>query len=90
MYRDIFGPENFFIEIQDHGIAAQHQIMDDLLAISREVGAPLLATNDSHYTYASEADAHDACSASRPEPTSRTRTVWGLGPRSSTSRAPAR
>jgi DNA polymerase-3 subunit alpha len=60
MYQDIFGKGNFFIELQDHGIAAQQQIMDDLVAISREVGAPLLATNDSHYTYAAEADAHDA------------------------------
>ena len=60
MYQDIFGTGNFFIEVQDHGIAAQRHIMEDLLAISREVGAPLLATNDSHYTYAAEADAHDA------------------------------
>jgi DNA polymerase-3 subunit alpha len=59
MYQDIFGKENFFIEIQDHGIAAQRKIMDDLVQISHDVGAPLLATNDSHYTYASEADAHD-------------------------------
>jgi DNA polymerase-3 subunit alpha len=60
MYQDIFGQGNYFIELQDHGIPAQRQIMDDLVAISREVGAPLLATNDSHYTYAAEADAHDA------------------------------
>jgi DNA polymerase-3 subunit alpha len=59
MYQDIFGKENFFVEIQDHGIPAQQRVMDDLLSISRDVGAPLLATNDSHYTYAHEADAHD-------------------------------
>ena len=58
-YQEIFGPGNFFIEVQDHGIAAQQQIMRDLLSISRDIGAPLLAANDSHYTYASEADAHD-------------------------------
>lgn len=60
MYQDIFGRENFFIEVQDHGIPAQRRIMEDLLSISGEVGAPLLATNDSHYTYSAEADAHDA------------------------------
>ncbi|MCP3974125.1 MAG: DNA polymerase III subunit alpha [bacterium] len=59
MYQDIFGKDNFFIEIMDHGIPAQSAIMDDMLAISRRVGAPLVATNDSHYTYADEADSHD-------------------------------
>ena len=59
MYQDIFGKDNYFIEIQDHGIPAQTAIMDDLVAISKQIGAPLLATNDSHYTYADEADAHD-------------------------------
>ena len=58
-YQDIFGKDNFFIEVQDHGIPAQRKIMDDLVQISRDVGAPLLAANDSHYTYAAEADAHD-------------------------------
>ncbi len=60
MYQDIFGKENFFIEIQDHGIEAQRRIMPDLLQVAEDVGAPLLAANDSHYTYAHEADAHDA------------------------------
>lgn len=58
-YQDIFGKDNFFIEIQDHGIAAQRKIMDDLVQISKDVGAPLLAANDSHYTYATEAETHD-------------------------------
>ena len=58
-YQDIFGRDNFFIEIMDHGIAAQQQIMDDLVNVSNDVGAPLLATNDSHYTYGHEADSHD-------------------------------
>ncbi len=60
MYQDIFGKENFFIELQDHGIPAQRKIMDDLLDIGERLGAPLLAANDSHYTHAHEADAHDA------------------------------
>jgi DNA polymerase-3 subunit alpha len=59
MYQDIFGEGNFFIEVQDHGIDAQRRIMDDLRSISQQVGAPLLAANDSHYTYAHEADSHD-------------------------------
>jgi len=58
-YQDIFGRDSFFVEVQDHGIPAQHRIMPDLLSIARDIGAPLLATNDSHYTYAHEADAHD-------------------------------
>jgi len=60
MYQDILGKENFFIELQDHGIPAQAAIMDDLLDIGRRIDAPLLAANDSHYTYEHEADAHDA------------------------------
>jgi len=60
MYQDILGKENFFIELQDHGIPAQRKIMDDLLDIGERLGAPLLAANDSHYTHAHEADAHDA------------------------------
>ena len=59
MYQDIFGKDNFFIEIQDHGIAAQRKIMADLLQISKDVNIPLLAANDSHYTYAAEAESHD-------------------------------
>ena len=60
MYQDIFGRDNFFMEIQDHGIPAQRKIMADLLDISGRLDIPLLAANDSHYTYAHEADAHDA------------------------------
>jgi DNA polymerase-3 subunit alpha len=60
MYQDIFGRDNFFIELQDHGIPAQQKIMADLLDIGRRLDAPLLAANDSHYTYAHEAEAHDA------------------------------
>ncbi len=58
-FQDIFGKERFFIEVQDHGLAAQKSIMPDLLEISRRVGAPLLATNDTHYTKRAEADTHD-------------------------------
>jgi DNA polymerase-3 subunit alpha len=59
MYQDIFGRDGFFIEVQDHGIPAQERIMDDLLQVARDIDAPLLAANDSHYTYAHESEAHD-------------------------------
>ncbi len=57
--QDIFGRENFFIEIQDHGIEAQRRIMPDLLEIAKTIGAPLLAANDAHYTHPHEYEAHD-------------------------------
>ncbi|HLV89941.1 MAG TPA: DNA polymerase III subunit alpha, partial [Acidimicrobiia bacterium] len=58
-FQDVFGKDNFFIEIQDHGIPAQRRIMGDLLDISKRIGAPLLATNDAHYTFREEHDLHD-------------------------------
>ncbi len=58
--REIFGPAGTFVELQDHGIAAQRRIMPRLLDISRELHIPLLATNDSHYTHSSDSLAHDA------------------------------
>ncbi len=58
-FQDIFGRDNFFIELQDHGLAAQSRIMGDLLEIGRAIDAPLLATNDAHYTRREEHDAHD-------------------------------
>jgi DNA polymerase-3 subunit alpha len=58
-YQEIFGRDGFFIEIQDHGLEAQKRIMPDLIDISRRIGAPLLATNDAHYTRRLEHEAHD-------------------------------
>ena len=57
--QDIFGRDDFFIEVQNHGLDVEHRILPDLRAISERIRAPLLATNDSHYTYRSEAEAHD-------------------------------
>ncbi len=57
--QDIFGKDNFFIELQDHGIEAQRRILPDLVEIGKRLGAPLVATNDAHYTSQSEAEAHD-------------------------------
>jgi DNA-directed DNA polymerase III PolC len=58
--QDIFGRDNLFVELQDHGIPEQHKTNPQLLEIARRIGAPLLATNDSHYVHRHDAVAHDA------------------------------
>ncbi|MCU0273177.1 MAG: DNA polymerase III subunit alpha, partial [Acidimicrobiales bacterium] len=58
--QDIFGKDNLFVEIQDHGIPEQKRTNPMLLDIARRIGAPLVATNDSHYTHREDAVAHDA------------------------------
>ena len=58
--QDIFGRNNLFVEIQDHGIPEQHRTNPMLFDIAKRIGAPLLATNDSHYTHRHDAVAHDA------------------------------
>jgi DNA polymerase III subunit alpha len=58
--QEIFGKDNLFVELQDHGLAAQHQTNPQLVEIARRIGAPLLATNDSHYTHREDHAAHDA------------------------------
>jgi DNA polymerase-3 subunit alpha len=59
-YRDIFGAENYFVEIMDHGIEIEKRVKDDLLKLAKELGLPLLATNDLHYTYREDAKHHAA------------------------------
>jgi DNA polymerase III subunit alpha len=59
-FQDIMGREQFFIELQDHGLADQQRVNPGLLRIARDLQAPLLATNDSHYTSREDAEAHDA------------------------------
>ena len=58
-YEGIFGRGNFFLELQDHGIPEQKAVNTQLLRMSKETGIDLVATNDVHYTYASDADSHD-------------------------------
>ncbi|MBO0714003.1 MAG: DNA polymerase III subunit alpha, partial [Acidimicrobiales bacterium] len=58
--QDIFGRDSLFVELQDHGLAAQRRTNPELIEVARQIGAPLLATNDSHYTRRSDAVAHDA------------------------------
>lgn len=58
-WREIFGAEHFFIELQNHGIADQEAVNRQLVEFSSELGIPLLATNDLHYTHRRDAEAHD-------------------------------
>jgi DNA polymerase III subunit alpha len=58
--QDIFGRDHFFIELQDHGMSEQRRTTPGLLEIAKKLRAPLLATNDSHYTDREHAEAHDA------------------------------
>ncbi|GAA4954230.1 DNA polymerase III subunit alpha [Yinghuangia aomiensis] len=58
-YRDIFGAENYFMEIMDHGLDIERRVRDGLIDISRKLKIPPLVTNDSHYTRESDAGAHD-------------------------------
>ncbi len=58
-YRDIFGEHNFFLEVQDHGLAIQKIVNRKQKELSEQTGIPLVATNDVHYTYAEDAAAHD-------------------------------
>ncbi|MFM8752652.1 MAG: DNA polymerase III subunit alpha [Actinomycetota bacterium] len=59
-YREIFGAENYFVEIMDHGIEIEKRVKDDLLKLAKELGLPLVATNDLHYTYREDAQHHAA------------------------------
>jgi DNA polymerase-3 subunit alpha len=58
--RDIFGPENVFVELMDHGLEIERRVQKDLLRLARDLGLPLVATNDLHYTRAEDAKAHAA------------------------------
>ena len=58
-YQEIFGKGNFFLELQDHGMMQQKLVNQQLLRLSAETGIDLIATNDSHYTYAEDAEPHD-------------------------------
>ena len=58
-YQDIFGENNFFLEMQDHGISEQQLTNQRQMVLSKETNIPLVITNDVHYTYASDAKPHD-------------------------------
>jgi DNA polymerase-3 subunit alpha len=58
-YRDIFGKDNFFLEIQDQGLPEEHRIHADLFRLEKDLGMPMVATNDSHYLCEDDAHAQD-------------------------------
>ena len=59
-YRDIFGADNYFLEVMDHHIDIETRVKADLLKLAKELKLPLLATNDLHYTFHEDAAAHEA------------------------------
>ncbi|RBY95699.1 DNA polymerase III subunit alpha [Blastococcus sp. TF02-8] len=59
-FQDIFGRENFYAELMDHGLSIEKKTRPALMAIAKDLGIPLLATNDLHYTHKEDAEAHDA------------------------------
>lgn len=58
-YRDIFGPDRFFLELQDHGLPEQKQVNRRLIELSEKTGIPLVATNDVHYVTRDDYEVHD-------------------------------
>lgn len=58
--REIFGRDNYFCEVMDHGIGVERRVQADVRRLAADLGLPLLATNDLHYTHAGDAAAHSA------------------------------
>ncbi|TDX79397.1 DNA polymerase-3 subunit alpha [Rathayibacter sp. PhB151] len=59
-YRDIFGKENYFAEIMDHGLEIERRVIGDVIRLAKDLDLPLVATNDLHYTHAHDATSHAA------------------------------
>ncbi|WP_043488442.1 MULTISPECIES: DNA polymerase III subunit alpha [Streptomyces] len=59
-YQEIFGRENYFLELMDHGLDIEREVREGLLRLATELNIPLLATNDAHYVTEDQADAHDS------------------------------
>ncbi|WP_439593360.1 DNA polymerase III subunit alpha [Microbacterium sp.] len=59
-FQDLFGKENYFAEIMDHGLSIERRVMTDLLKIAKDLDIPLVATNDLHYTHQHDAGSHAA------------------------------
>jgi DNA polymerase III subunit alpha len=57
-FRDIFGEGNFFCEVMEHGLPVEQRVRADLLRLAKDLSLPLVATNDLHYTFAKDAEAH--------------------------------
>jgi DNA polymerase III subunit alpha len=59
-FRDVFGRDRYFVELMDHGLGLEKRVRDDLLRLAKDIDVPLVATNDLHYTKASDAIGHEA------------------------------
>lgn len=59
-FRDIFGKENFYVELMDHGLNIERRVFEDLIRLAKELDLPLVATNDLHYIHAADAQSHEA------------------------------
>ena len=59
-FRDIFGADNYFVEIMDHGLGIERRVMGDLLRLAKDLSLPMVATNDLHYTHPGDAASHAA------------------------------
>ncbi|OZB84477.1 DNA polymerase III subunit alpha [Microbacterium sp. 13-71-7] len=59
-FQDIFGKENYFAEIMDHGLEIERRVTGDLLKIAKDLGIPLVGTNDLHYTHQHDSTSHAA------------------------------
>ena len=57
--RDLLGKDNYFVELMDHGLPLEKRVQADLIRLAKELDIPLVATNDSHYTHAHDATAHE-------------------------------
>ncbi|MET0692910.1 MAG: DNA polymerase III subunit alpha, partial [Propionibacteriaceae bacterium] len=58
-FRDLFGAENYYVELMDHGLSIETRVRQDLLKIAKELHLPLVATNDLHYAHKDDAAAHE-------------------------------
>ncbi len=58
-FQSIFGKENFYVELMDHGLKIETQVRSDLIKLAKAIGAPLVASNDLHYVHAEDAKAQD-------------------------------
>jgi len=58
-FRDIFGKQNYYLELMDHELEIEKRVREDQLRLARDLALPIIATNDSHYTFQSDADAHE-------------------------------
>ena len=59
-FQDIFGRDSYYVELMDHGLGIEKRVYEDLVRLAKQIGAPLVATNDLHYTRREDSLAHEA------------------------------